>query len=482
MGKDISYTHTLTLGGDVTLILKDGKTMNVTTTGDEHEDYCINAPDGQSLHIYGQTEGTGTLNAQTQGDANGVIHIEGGTLGIYGGNVTATVGGIPNYLQAICVQRATAGDALVIDRGTLTANGKNGHGIYIEGGDAHINGGQVEATGAKAGITVLDAVVDESITIPGILTLSGGTLTASGFNTYSGESCAGTLAVAPGLTYTDGTSLYDSTTETATLAALGGKTLQPCLALADAASNTAAIADHAGQTLAVALSGRTLYKDGSWNTLCLPFDVTVSGSALDGDGVTIMTLNGETSSLDANGLLTLNFTDVTTGTLTAGTPYIIKWAKADGYDAASEDTRDISNPTFTGVTVKNDAPTAVSFSNALGDDCQFVGQYSPFSITDGNINEIVMLSANNTLGYSKNPRTLRSCRAHFLVPTTTSNAPAMARYAINFGDDESTGITTTNYTNYTNSDEWYTLDGRKLDGKPTAAGLYINNGKKIIIK
>ena len=30
------------------------------------------------------------------------------------------------------------------------------------------------------------------------------------------------------------------------------------------------------------LTGRTLYKDGEWNTLCLPFDVTLSGSALDG--------------------------------------------------------------------------------------------------------------------------------------------------------------------------------------------------------
>lgn len=32
------------------------------------------------------------------------------------------------------------------------------------------------------------------------------------------------------------------------------------------------------------------------------------------------------------------------------------------------------------------------------------------------------------------------------------------------------------------SDEWYSLDGRKLNGKPTKKGLYINNGNKIIIK
>ena len=31
-------------------------------------------------------------------------------------------------------------------------------------------------------------------------------------------------------------------------------------------------------------------------------------------------------------------------------------------------------------------------------------------------------------------------------------------------------------------DAWYTMDGRKLNGEPTAPGLYINNGKKIMVK
>ena len=29
---------------------------------------------------------------------------------------------------------------------------------------------------------------------------------------------------------------------------------------------------------------------------------------------------------------------------------------------------------------------------------------------------------------------------------------------------------------------WYSLDGRKLPGKPTTKGIYINNGKKISIQ
>ena len=32
------------------------------------------------------------------------------------------------------------------------------------------------------------------------------------------------------------------------------------------------------------------------------------------------------------------------------------------------------------------------------------------------------------------------------------------------------------------NDGWFTLDGRKLDGKPSAKGVYINNGRKTVIK
>ena len=54
------------------------------------------------------------------------------------------------------------------------------------------------------------------------------------------------------------------------------------------------------------------------------------------------------------------------------------------------------------------------------------------------------------------------------VSSNTSNAPALTI------STSVTGITTTNYTNLTNSDDaWYSLDGRRLNGKPTAKGIYI---------
>lgn len=32
------------------------------------------------------------------------------------------------------------------------------------------------------------------------------------------------------------------------------------------------------------------------------------------------------------------------------------------------------------------------------------------------------------------------------------------------------------------SEAWYTLDGVRLSGKPSTKGIYINNGKKVVIK
>ena len=465
VGKDISYTATVTLGGDVHLILADGKTMNVTTS-----DYarCINAPDGQSLHIYGQSEGTGVLNAQTQGDADAVIKFLDGTLAIHGGNVEATLGGTPFSANTIHIIRATAGDALVIDRGTLTATANKGIGIYIDGGNARINGGQVTATGTSSGIDI-----KSRSTSPGTLTLSGGTLTASSFNTNSTWD-PGTLAVASGLTYTDGTSLYDSTTETATLAALGGKTLQPCLALADAADNATQIATLNGIETAAILAGRTLYKDGSWNTLCLPFEVTTASGTLSGDNVQAMTLNTTTSSL-SDGTLTLNFDAATT--IPAGTPFIIKW---------DESGTDITNPVFEGVTVSN-ATNDATVEGVL----TFTGTYAPVSIGSEGDNTKLYLGADNKLYYPTKARTIGTHRAYFQLAdgitagesASSGKAKQIRAFNLNFFDDEATGILTTNFTNSTNSsNEWYSLDGVKLAAKPTAKGLYIHGGKKVVVK
>ena len=30
-------------------------------------------------------------------------------------------------------------------------------------------------------------------------------------------------------------------------------------------------------------------------------------------------------------------------------------------------------------------------------------------------------------------------------------------------------------------EEWYTIDGRKINGKPTKKGVYVKNGRKVIL-
>ena len=243
--------------------------------------------------------------------------------------------------------------------------------------------------------------------------------------------------------------------------------------------NSWAISNNNTKTVNVVLQGRTLYKDGDWNTICLPFSTPIDGTPLA--GATLRELDASTSGLSADGKLKLTFKDATS--IIAGKPYLIKWAKVSGGDIVS--------PVFNGVEFTSTEPTAVTFANAQGADCKFVGQYGLFDITSGNMNTIVMLGSGSMLGYSTVERSLRSMRAHFEIPLATGqSAPAMTDYEIDF-DGEATGvISTTYFTNFTNSDDvWYTLDGRCISVSSDASvpsvlpkGIYIHKGRKIFVQ
>ncbi|MBQ6379955.1 MAG: hypothetical protein IJJ56_14365 [Prevotella sp.] len=51
------------------------------------------------------------------------------------------------------------------------------------------------------------------------------------------------------------------------------------------------------------------------------------------------------------------------------------------------------------------------------------------------------------------------------------------------GDGETTGIKDNNRETITNNrdDEWFTISGQRID-KPTKKGLYIHNGRKVVVK
>ena len=61
--------------------------------------------------------------------------------------------------------------------------------------------------------------------------------------------------------------------------------------------------------------------------------------------------------------------------------------------------------------------------------------------------------------------------------------PAPSYFIVGDLGGDTTGIDATLVNSErVNSEAWYTLDGRKLQGKPTQKGVYITNGKKVIIK
>ena len=252
--------------------------------------------------------------------------------------------------------------------------------------------------------------------------------------------------------------------------------------------------------LDVTLKGRTLYKDGDWNTLCLPFNVTVGSGVMT--GATAMTLNGSESGFDAStGVLTLNFVNVaSSNTIAAGTPFIVKWQKPDGYVAYNPATpeaecSDIVSPVFEGVTVSN-AATTQTFGNG-----SFKGTYQSITFTDKNPS-ILFLGAGNTLYYPESGAKIGAQRAYFDLGTAQAR-----QFVLRFVEDPLTeggnfdgegtqnGIGHTEITEITErAGAWYTLDGVRLDGKPTKRsaegrllptgrkkGLYIHNGRKVVV-
>ena len=90
--------------------------------------------------------------------------------------------------------------------------------------------------------------------------------------------------------------------------------------LEESEKNTSVIAANNGEQISVTLDGRTLYKDGSWNTLCLPFEIpNIAYTPLRGAKVKALS-----STSYSDGTLTLDFSRNLTS-LEAGKPYIVKW-------------------------------------------------------------------------------------------------------------------------------------------------------------
>ncbi len=147
-------TGTLTVNGDVKLILADGASLTVTGSGTKAG---VLVDEGNSLTIYSQIMGTGRLDA-VGGDSGAGIGTDkdgafsAGIVNIYGGTVIARSGG-----------------------GVYGSAGIGG-GYDSNGGTVNIYGGSVTATGEKSGAGIGGGSVGSC----GSVNIYGGTVTASG--------------------------------------------------------------------------------------------------------------------------------------------------------------------------------------------------------------------------------------------------------------------------------------------------------------
>ena len=256
------------------------------------------------------------------------------------------------------------------------------------------------------------------------------------------------------------------------------------ISLADDADNTSTIGSNDEHIVNATLAGYTLFKDGDWNTLCLPFSLDADAiAASDLAGAELMELDitdgydysdgNHVTGIAANGKLYLNFKTATS--INAGTPYIIRWTGTSG---------EISSPIFSGVTIDNSA-TAIARKTVSFTGGQFIGLYAPVVYDDGAEHpEVLLLGSNNELFWPDGTNTsdVNSFHAYFLLESPIGNARSVA---LNLSDTETTGIKLIGDPQFACDNDaavWYTIDGRKLSGKPTKKGMFINKGKKVVVK
>lgn len=180
----VSISSTVTVTGDVKLILADGCSLTVTgTTTTGMYKAGINVAAGNSLTIYAQENGTGSLTATAGSNGAGIGGDESqtcGTVTIYGGNITANSNS--QYGAGIGGGKDGSGGTVTIYGGTVTAQSQ-----YIAANGAGIGSGGSASSNANIG--------------GGTVTIYGGTVTAEsnydgagiGSGKYNNNGCTVTI-------------------------------------------------------------------------------------------------------------------------------------------------------------------------------------------------------------------------------------------------------------------------------------------------
>ncbi len=252
--------------------------------------------------------------------------------------------------------------------------------------------------------------------------------------------------------------------------------LYPRLSLADDEDNTLAIATaaEAATPYNVTLAGRTIYGDGAWNSLCLPFSIAdISQTPLSGMDVREL-VSAEVEDVS----LKLTFAkDITS--IEAGKPYIVRFTGSD-----------VVEPEFQGVTLT----TADNSFTGTDGDVTFKGTFAPVEISAEGDATKLYINSGNRLSWPNGAMTIGAQRAYFqlnndlvAVEDDAAGAKSIISFYIDYGDGEivdyTTGVEIIHNAEFIiQNNSWHTLDGRRLSGKPSKGGMYIYKGKKLIIK
>lgn len=188
-----------------------------------------------------------------------------------------------------------------------------------------------------------------------------------------------------------------------------------------------------------------------WNTVCLPFDVAV----------TSLQATKAQEFVSSNGS-SLNFKEVADGVLKANIPYLVFFDN------------EVSDPFYYGGKVEATNPTPVTYNGFT-----FVGNYEASKsmeglygvASEGDVQKIMLGTASSTL-----PATC----AYFATKNLNANG-----LRICFDGGEVTGINQVNGAQAQSAGAVYNLQGIKVSNRGTnnlPAGLYIMQGKKVIVK
>lgn len=204
---------------------------------------------------------------------------------------------------------------------------------------------------------------------------------------------------------------------------------------------------------------RTFFHDNAWNTLCLPFDVDANKVATAFAGAEIREI--DISKCKDN---TIQFVPATE--IKAGVPYIIKW---------NENVADaqIFEKTFEGVTLVAE-PKPVKVNN----DITFTGFYKMTAASELGGTSVAAIGAGSKL-FTVGEGKMKGFRAAFVL---SSNAQA-SKYKVVI-DGTATGIEDLVIDGVKANGRVYNLNGQYVGNNLNGLqpGLYIQNGKKIVVK